>query len=174
MMNIELITDMTLDWKDVCENQQLQNLPFKIELNHWGQIVMSPAKPKHSILQGIIAEVLNSLLNTGLAFPECAINTTDNTKVADVVWASDERLAIIEDEVTASIAPEICIEIKSASNTLEEMRIKKDLYLEAGAEEVWLCTSDGSLKFYNQQGELENSRMVPDFPRKIQTIKNRQ
>ena len=107
-----------MKWQEVCENKYLQDLPYKIELNQWGQIVMSPAKPKHSIYQGIILELLNSMLNTGLAFPECAIATSDNVKVADVVWASDERLNIIEDEDAASIAPEICLEIKSASNTL--------------------------------------------------------
>ncbi len=31
-----------MEWKEVCENKQLQDLPFKIELNKWGQIVMSP------------------------------------------------------------------------------------------------------------------------------------
>lgn len=156
-----------MKWQEVCENKYLQNLPFKIELNKWGQIVMSPAKPKHSIYQGIIQELLNSVLDTGFAFPECAIATSDNVKVADVVWASDERLNIIEDEDVASIAPEICVEIKSASNTLEEMEFKKNLYLEAKAEEVWLCDPQGRMVFYNQQDKLDQSLLVPDFPTQI-------
>jgi Uma2 family endonuclease len=156
-----------MKWQEVCENKYLQDLPFKIELNKWGQIVMSPAKPKHSIYQGIIQELLNSMLDRGFAFPECAIATSDNVKVADVVWASDERLNIIEDEDAASIAPEICVEIKSASNTLEEMAVKKDLYLEAKAEEVWLCDQKGKITFYNQQGQLDKSLLVPDFPKQI-------
>ena len=156
-----------MKWQEVCENKYLQDLPFKIELNKWGQIVMSPAKPKHSIHQGIILELLNSMLDTGLAFPECAIATSDNVKVADVVWASDERLNIIEDEDVASIAPEICVEIKSASNTLEEMESKKDLYLEAKAEEVWVCDQNGKLTFYNKQGKLDKSLLLPDFPKQI-------
>lgn len=41
-------------WEEVCEHKQLQDLPFKIELNKWGQIVMSPVKIKHSFYQGRI------------------------------------------------------------------------------------------------------------------------
>jgi hypothetical protein len=50
-----------MEWKTVCENEYLQNLPFKIELNKWGQIVMSPVKIKHSFYQGRISALLNSL-----------------------------------------------------------------------------------------------------------------
>ncbi|MEA5533522.1 Uma2 family endonuclease [Crocosphaera sp. XPORK-15E] len=161
-----------MTWQDVCNNKQLQDLPFKIELNKWGQIIMSPAKVKHSFFQGIIADLLNSFLTTGLAFPECAIETSDNTKIADVVWASDQILAIIENETSASIAPEICVEIISASNTLEEMKTKRDLYLEAKAEEVWLCDEAGNLSFYNKQGKLDKSLLVPQFPQQVKRREN--
>lgn len=157
-----------MEWKNVCENKYLRDLPFKIELNKWGQIVMSPAKIKHSFYQGLIVELLNHFLKTGFAFPECAIDTSDNTKVADVVWCSDERLKIIENETSASIAPEICIEIISSSNIFEEMEAKKKLYFEVQAQEFWLCDQDGNIKFYSPQGELQQSKLVPRFPKKIQ------
>ncbi|MEH2400895.1 hypothetical protein [Nostoc sp.] len=63
-------------WEEVCEHKQLQDLPFKIELNKWGQIVMSPVKIKHSFYQGRIQRLLESLLNIGEVMP-CAINTSD-------------------------------------------------------------------------------------------------
>lgn len=69
--------------------------------------------------------------------PECAINTSDGVKVADIVWCSKERFFQIEDEVSASIAPEICIGVKSTGNTLEEIEFKRNLYLSAQAIEVW-------------------------------------
>ena len=157
-----------MKWQEVCESKYLQDLPFKIELNKWGQIVMSPAKIKHSFYQGLIVELLNSLMkHPGFAFPECAIQTNDNVKVADVVWCSEARFNQIEEEFAASVAPEICIEIISASNSLVEMEEKKDLYLAAQAEEVWLCDSKGNIKFYNQQGELAESLLVPNFPRQV-------
>jgi len=86
-----------MKWEEVCENRQLQDLPFKIELNKWGQIVMSPVKIKHSFHQGRIQRLLESLLNNGEVMPECAINTTDGVKVADVVWCSEARFDKIQD-----------------------------------------------------------------------------
>lgn len=156
-----------MKWEEVCELKELQDLPFKIELNKWGQIVMSPVKIKHSFYQGRIQRLLESLLNIGEVMPECAINTSDGVKVADVVWCSDERFTQIEDEISASIAPEICIEVRSSSNTSDEMEFKKQLYLEAQAIEVWLCNEQGQMKFYNAQGELEQSLLVSQFPKEI-------
>ncbi len=156
-----------MKWEEVCNNQQLQNLPFKIELNKWGQIVMSPVKVKHSFYQGRIQRLLESLLQTGEVMPECAINTSDGVKVADVVWCSDERFDQIQDEVSASIAPEICIEVKSIGNTLEEMEFKKKLYFEAQAMEVWICNEQGDITFYDEQNELTQSLLVPYFPPQI-------
>lgn len=156
-----------MKWEEVCEDQQLQNLPFKIELNKWGQIVMSPVKIKHSFYQGRIQRLLESLLPTGEVMPECAIDTSDGVKVADVVWCSEERFDQIQDEVSASIAPEICIEVKSIGNTLEEMEFKKKLYFEAQAMEVWICNEQGDIIFYNEQNELTQSLLVPNFPQQI-------
>ena len=41
-----------MQWQDVCEHSELKDLPFKIELNKYGKIVMSPVKVIHSALQG--------------------------------------------------------------------------------------------------------------------------
>ncbi len=114
---------------------------------------MSPVKIKHSFYQGRIQRLLESLLKTGEVMPECAINTSDGVKVADVVWCSDTRFDQIQDQISASIAPEICIELKSSGNTIDEMEFKKQLYLEAQAD--------------NQQSELKKSLLVPDFPTQI-------
>lgn len=159
-----------MEWLDICEEKNLTNLPYKIELNKWGQIIMSPAKIKHSYYQGIIAQLINSISTSGFAFPECAIQTIDNIKVADVVWCSEERLSIIEDEITATIAPEICVKIISSSNSQAEIKLKMDLYFQAKAEEVWFCDGEANMRFYNQKEELKYSKLMPDFPLKISRI----
>lgn len=156
-----------MKWEEICQNRHLQDLPFKIELNKWGQIVMSPVIIKHSFYQGRIQRLLESLLNTGEVMPECAINTSEGVKVADVVWCSEVRFDLIQDEASASIAPEICVEVKSVGNTLEELEFKKRLYFSAQALEVWICDEQGKMIFYNEQGELEQSLLVPNFPRQI-------
>ncbi len=154
-------------WQDICDDKLLQDLPYKIELNQWGQIVMSPAKIKHGFFQNKIGSLLDQLTTGGEATIECAIQTADNVKVADVAWASDERADIILEEVSASIAPEICVEVRSDSNTNAEMEFKKKLYFEAGAQEVWICDRLGNLTFFNQEQQLETSKLVPDFPLQI-------
>ncbi len=156
-----------MDWKDVCEHPDLQNLPFKIELNEKGQIVMSPVKVLHSLYQGRIEHELRKRMKTGDAMPECAIKTRKGTKVADVVWVSPERLERIKYETECSVAPEICIEVVSEANTDQEIEGKRALFMENGAEEVWLCTMEGDLRFYNSGGELAESALVPGFPRRI-------
>ncbi|GMT49797.1 MAG: hypothetical protein IEMM0008_1336 [bacterium] len=156
-----------MNWQEVCEDPCLQDLPYKIELNHWGKIEMSPARNRHAILQGEIQNLIYDVMTSGKVFPECPIETEDNVKVADVVWVSDKRAEIIKDETASSIAPEICIEVKSESNTMKEMMFKKDLYLKAGADEFWLCDESGDMSFYNAEGQLDQSIRFPDFPKKI-------
>ena len=156
-------------WQDVCENPQLQDLPFKMELNHWGQLIMSPAKNIHSVLQGRIQrELFKRLGDRGEIIPECAIQTSDNVKVADVAWISPERYQQVKHEIAYSTAPELCIEVISASNSEQEMLEKKHLYFEVGAVEVWLCSPEGEIRFYDRSGKLTRSRLLPDFPLQVE------
>lgn len=156
-----------MNWQQVCEHPNLKDLPFKIEINERGQIVMSPVKILHAIYQGEIEHLLRTLVKTGKSMPECAISTRKGTKVADVAWASPQRLERIKYETECSVAPEICIEVLSKSNTDEEIK-EKQLYFENGAYEVWICTQDGDMSFHNTGGELESSLLVPDFPKRIE------
>jgi hypothetical protein len=71
-----------MNWQEVCEHPSLKNLPFKIELNRDGKILMTPVKVSHSAFQGEIEFLLRSLLRSGKTLPECAIATTEGTKVA--------------------------------------------------------------------------------------------
>ena len=45
--------------------------------------------------------------------------------------------------------------------------IKKKLYFEAQAMEVWICHEQGEITFYNEQNELTQSLLVPYFPTQI-------
>ena len=156
-----------MNWQDVCEHPSLQNLPFKIELNEKGEIIMNAVRVIHSLYQGEIEYLLRTLLKTGRTFPECAIRTAKGTKVADVAWATANTVRKIRNEAECSIAPEICIEVVSTSNTEHEMQEKTSLYFEKGAQEVWIC-ENGFMRFYHPGGRLEHSVLVPDFPKEIE------
>ena len=60
-------------------------------------------------------------------------------------------------ETPYSQAPELCIEIVSPSNSKEEMTNKVQLYLQAGAEEVWIVWENGIVDYYDKTGKLELS-----------------
>src|SRR5882757_240660 len=99
-----------MTWAELCDNPKFQDLPFKIELNRAGQIIMSPTKNTHGYYAAEIARLLRELLPTGKSFVELAIETEDSTKVADAAWASDKTFKIIKNEASCSVAPEICVE----------------------------------------------------------------
>lgn len=156
-----------MNWQEVCEHPSLKDLPFKIELDELGRIIMSPVKLYHSMLQSEIEFLLRSLLKGGKPLPECAIKTSKGTKVADVAWVSSLLWAKIKNEAEASIAPEICVEVTSTSNSKKEMLEKRKLYFAAGAKEVWLCDENGVMSFFNAEGKLAHSELVPEFPEKV-------
>jgi Uma2 family endonuclease len=132
----------TLTWADVMADPLLQDLPYKIELNRWGRIEMSPASNSHGLMQSDVAAELR-LRPGGRVITECSIQTEDGVRVADVAWVSNARLAEFGDATPYPRAPAICVEIKSPSNTWAGLTHKGSLYLAAGAQEVWLVAIDG-------------------------------
>ena len=128
---------------------------------------MAPVKVYHSAYQGKISFFLWSLRQDGIVLAECAVHTTKGTKVADVAWSSAERFQQIKDETECSIAPEVCIAVLSLSNTDNEIQEKQQLYFDRGAVEVWTCSADGAIHFYNVAGRLAQSMLFPSFPQQI-------
>ena len=137
-----------MQWAEVLNNPWLQNLPFKIELNRWGRIEMSPASNQHGAKQVELAAELRKRRG-GKVIVECSIQTSDGVRVADVVWVSSKRLLALAWATPFPSAPEICIEIMSPGNTWAEMHTKAGLYLEAGAREVWIVGLDGKRMVIN-------------------------
>jgi Uma2 family endonuclease len=131
---------------------------------------MTPHYPEHSYLQEVIADTLKRHLPGGRTPPEFAIQTSAGVRVADVVWCSLERRQEIRrlGGNAARRAPEICVEVLSGNNADLEMGEKRALYFEAGAQEVWLCSEDGTLRFFTPAGEHPQSQIAPNFPGQIQ------
>ena len=131
-----------MQWSDVLNNPWLQNLPFKIELNRWGRIEMSPASNQHGAKQVELAAELRKKRG-GKVIVECSVQTSDGVRVADVAWLSNARLKELGWATPFPKAPELCVEIMSPGNTWAEMHMKAGLYLQAGATEVWVVGLDG-------------------------------
>ncbi|WP_417911777.1 Uma2 family endonuclease [Candidatus Electronema sp. TJ] len=163
MMNL----NQSATWQELCSNSSLHDLPFKIESNQQGQLLMTPVKVYHSLFKGKITGLLYAHIEDGEVLVECAVRTQQGTKVADVAWASSQRLELIQDEAECSVAPEICIEVMSSANTEAEMLGKRTLYCDNGAQEFWICDQQGRFRFFSPDKELARSLLLPDFPATI-------
>jgi Uma2 family endonuclease len=152
-----------MNWAEVCENPVLHNLPFKIELNQWGQILMSPITNRQGRWKSRVAYNLSSCAPTGDITSGCSVQTTKGVRVADVAWLSSGFVAKHADATPYPNAPELCVEINSPSNSAGEISEKVELYFEAGAKEVWLC-DDGAMTFISPMGMRKQSKLFPMFP----------
>lgn len=150
-----------MQWSEVMSNPLLQNLPFKIELNKFGNILMSPASNHHGRLQVQMSINLSNRLPQGEVIAECSIETHEGVKVADVAWASNEFIDTFAYKTPYPKAPEICVEIVSLSNSKAEIANKVNLYLAKGAHEVWIVYENGKVDTYAHTGKIEQSGIAP-------------
>ena len=149
-----------MEWSEVINNPILKDLPFKIELNKFGKLLMSPASNSHGRTQMKIGNQLSAKLPDGEVISECSIQTSEGVKVADVVWASNEFIKTFAYKTPYPKAPEICIEIVSPSNSKAEMAEKIELYLAKGAKEVWLVYENEKTEIYTHEGQIDKSRIA--------------
>jgi len=169
LLAMSTATDTTvLDvWLELCDNPRFQGIPYKIETDENGRILMSPTQNYHGYFASRINRLLEKLMPNGTTGNEVAVVTTKGIKVPDSVWVSPERYQRTFSEAACSIAPEVCVEILSRGNSEREVEDKRVLYLAAGALEVWVCDAHGSIRFFISEGEAPQSRICPRFPRNI-------
>ncbi len=152
--------NLSLKWREIIENPFFQNVPYKVELNKFGQILMSPASNQHGILQYQIGREIEDNKQSGTIIIECSVLTSEGVKVADVAWASDEFIEEFGFQTPYKKAPEICIEVLSPANSKAEIEEKIRLYLEKGAFEVWTVTINRKIKYFTHTGEVKRSKIV--------------
>ena len=85
-------------------------------------------------------------------------------KVPDVAWVSEEAWLTRANQSLLLVAPTICIEVMSPSNSQAEMADKAALYFAHVAREVWILEEAGLVLFYDPRGSIARSAIVPDFP----------
>lgn len=124
-------------YRALCEDPRFANLPGKLELDAWGQMIfMSPASNYHGLLQARLSQRLAVL--GGETVVEASILTPRGLLVADLAWGSPAFVAAHGAETPFTRAPEICIEIASPTNSLRALRDKTQAYLGVGAVEAWI------------------------------------
>jgi Uma2 family endonuclease len=157
-------------WCEVLADATLAALPYRVETDRHGHIVMSPPPtPAHGKKQNRIGSILEQLLPDGHTITECPLSTADGVKAIDVAWLAPERGQEADTETCLTRAPEICVEIISLSNTSLEMREKVALYFNAGVREVWTCEKNGTVHFHFSVAPKirKASALCPRFPSRI-------
>jgi Uma2 family endonuclease len=155
--------DLAVKWQELMHNPLFRDMPYKVELNKFGQILMSPASNRHGILQNKVAREIERDKKSGVIIIECSILTSEGVRVADIAWASEDFMAEFGEITPFPKAPEICVEIKSPANSRAEMEEKTRLYLEKGALEVWIVDEYGEVDFFSHTGKIENSKIAANF-----------
>ena len=156
-------------WHELLRDPDLARLPYRIETDRHGHILMSPPPaPAHGDQQSEIVYLLKTLLPQGRVVTECPLSTSDGVKAIDVAWLAQERRHEVRSVICFVKAPEICVEVLSPSNTPEEISEKIALYFQSGAREVWICDR-GTLSFhFPATPEIRpSSEMCPNFPLQI-------
>jgi Uma2 family endonuclease len=157
--------ELTSRYEELLQDPRYRNVPGRLELSAWGQIIMTPPVDVwHCRLAGRLARLLMASLG-GKAFQEGAIAVEGGgTPIADVVWCSPQFLAAHGHEKILQRAPEICVEVLSKSNSTKEIDEKRAAYLAAGATEVWIVDPEGeTVTVYGPEGPRAASSYSVDL-----------
>lgn len=160
-------------WRMLIEDLRFADLPFKLDTNLRGQIILSPHRYKRSKAQYQIARLIEEHAERagleGDCSVEVAVATSRGLRTADVGWMTSAREAEVEaryglDVFPLPVAPDVCVEVLSPSNAAEEMGEKQALYFERGAREVWVVDEAKGVTFYDANGRRSASALMPSFP----------
>lgn len=154
--------ELAARWQALCNDPTFEDVPGKIELTEWGEILTSPVGKLHGLVATRVAEYLRQSLG-GRTMVEVGVATAIGVRAPDVAWCSDAYLAAHPEDMPLSSAPEICVEIASASNPLPKLREKAMAYINAGAVEAWvLLAQTRQIEIYGRGGRQEATTFPVD------------
>ena len=156
-----------MQWSEVIDNPLLQDLPFKIELNKYGKLLLSPVSNLRGCIQAQLAAALQNDMPDGEVITECSVETSDGVKVADVVWTSAAFISEFGYTTPYTKAPELCVEIVSPSNSKQEMEQKIELYLARGTHEVWVVYEGALIDVFTHTGQQSKSQFSDSLVKTI-------
>lgn len=139
-------------WRALCDDPTFEDVAAKIELTEWREILISPLGKSHGIAAMRIGEALRKAVG-GHTMTEVGIATPIGVRAPDVAWCSEDFLAAHPEEMALGAAPELCVEIVSATNALPKLREKAMAYVNAGALEAWIVhPRPREIEIYGREG----------------------
>jgi Uma2 family endonuclease len=158
-------TELRRRWQQLATDPLVAAIPFKVELNEKGAIEVSPPTVRHGVIQAFIARELARRRPEGTTITECPVETDIGVRVPDVVWASPAFMQRHGSESAFRAAPDLCVEVLSATNTRAAIGEKVAAYLAAGAREVWVVGDDGAPEIHTSDGRGTVSGLGFELPR---------
>jgi len=150
-------------WRALCADPTFEDVAGKVELTEWGEILITPVGKSHGLAAMRIAETVRRALG-GHTMAEVGVSTAIGVRAPDVACCSDAYLADHPEEMPLASAPELCIEIASASNALPKLREKAMAYVGAGAQEAWLVFLEArGVEVYAAEGRRPTTTLPVDL-----------
>ena len=115
--------------------------PFFYELRHGEPVQVTRPKAKHYVIQYRLQDLLREKAQSaGFVGVELAFRPRPEheLRVADVAFVSKDRWQKLDPDDNLHGAPELVVEVLSASNTVAEINDKEKLCLENGCQEFWI------------------------------------
>jgi Uma2 family endonuclease len=152
-------------WEQLADNRLIAEIPCKVELSEKGAIEVSPPTIRHAFIQAFLTRELARQRPEGTTLTECTVETDIGMRIPDVVWVSRELMERHRNEKQFRVAPDLCVEVLSPTNTRIQMAEKTAAYLAAGAKEVWIVDEDGTPEIYTSAGRVSASTLGFELPR---------
>ena len=156
-------------WANLCENPHFADAPFKFHLTVLGQIILTPRNMVRSALIPSIGGAIDDQKLGGKSFISLAVVTAQGVFTVDFAWFSDPS-RIDMDAAAAEKAPDICVEIVSPYEPLEDLHRRGAALLKAGAKEFWIVSLGGMVSFHSTPDltcAMPRSLLAPGVPTKI-------
>lgn len=139
----------------------------KIEINEYGDLLVNAASRLHVVVQKRLAAYLEQQLG-GEAMTEMPVEVkvqqsdAIRLRVPDIAWSATPGFFDGPPELKVlPRPPELCIEVKSDSNTLKDMREKCDELLAMGAQEIWFIFPERrQVEFYGKKVNAAKANSV--------------
>ena len=149
-------------------------------------ITMAPPKSLHSRIARKLFKLLEAMLERSgsrEAFLEAGYVLARNSltiRQPDISVLTKERVRSTGEDDYFEGAPELAIEVVSPSDAAEDLQIKVDQYLAAGAKQVWIlypktkCVHaffvDGSKAKFDETQMLTGGDLLPEFSAKVSDL----
>jgi hypothetical protein len=115
---------------------------------------------------GQVAKILHQHLAVGRMVLNIPVETSDSIVVVNVSWNSEAKMKTLRTEPAWNAAPDISVQILSATLPEEIAGSRIIPLMRAAAREVWILHYDGHLVSHKQQ---DFDFMLNDIPNNINT-----